>query len=181
MARHPTTAAELPDSSPEPNSETIRVVLVEPLAVVGAGMREIIDGEPDMEVVAEVRTAGDALAAVEERAPHIVVVDVELQEPSASAATRRLTHDSGSAVVIVGGDDDDASIMGAMEVGATGHVAALAAPSELVAVIRRVAEGEDQLRDDVVARPHLVDKVVEAFRDGFRHQESSADIPLTAR
>lgn len=165
---------------PEPSPETIRVVLVEPLALVGAGMREVIDGEPDMEVVAEVRTAGDALAAVEESSPHIILMDVGLQEPTASAATRRLTQDPGSAVVIVGGDDD-ASLMDAMEVGASGHVRAVAQPAELVAVIRRVADGEDPLRDEVVARPALVDKVVEAFREGFRHQDSSADIPLTPR
>ncbi|MGZ8437234.1 MAG: LuxR C-terminal-related transcriptional regulator [Candidatus Limnocylindrales bacterium] len=177
MARRPTPRRE----SPEPSPETIRVVLVEPMALVGAGIREVIDGEPDMEVVAEVRTAADAVAAVEERAPHITLMDVELQEPAASAATRRLTQDSGSAVVIVGGDDDDASIMGAMEVGATGHVAAVAQPSELVAVIRRVADGEDPLRDEVVARPDLVDKVVEAFREGFRRQDSREDIPLTPR
>lgn len=165
----------------EPSQETIRVVLVEPMALVGAGIREVIDGEPDMEVVAEVRTAGDALAAVEESAPHVVLMDVELQEPTASAATRRLAQDSGSAVVIVGGDNDDASIMGAMEVGATGHVAAIARPADLVAVIRRVADGEDPLRDEVVARPDLVEKVVDAFREGFRHQDSAAEIPLTPR
>jgi DNA-binding NarL/FixJ family response regulator len=179
MVRHRTPPAEPPEPSPETSLDTIRVVLVEPTALVGAGMREVIDGEPDMEVVAEVRTAGDALAAVEESAAHIVLMDVELQEPSASAATRRLTQDSG--VVIVGGEDDDASIMGAMEVGATGHVPAIARPAELVAVIRRVADGEDPLRDEVVARPHLVDKVVEAFREGFRHHDSAADIPLTPR
>jgi DNA-binding NarL/FixJ family response regulator len=134
-----------------------------------------------MEVVAEVRTADDALPAVEANAPHVVLMDVELQEPKASAATRRLTHDSSSSVVIVGGDDDDASIMGAMEVGATGHVAAVAQPAELVAVIRRVADGEDALRDEVVARPDLVEKVVEAFREGFRRQDSPSDIPLTPR
>ncbi|HEY6014162.1 MAG TPA: response regulator transcription factor [Candidatus Limnocylindrales bacterium] len=170
-----------PTEPPEPRPETIRVVLVEPLALVGAGMREVIDGEPDMEVVAEVRTAGDALAAVEQSSPDIVLMDVGLQEPTASAATRRLTQDSGSAVVVVGGDDDDASIMDAMEVGATAHVAAAAQPAELVAVIRRVADGEDPLHDQVVARPDLVGKVVEAFREGFRHQDSAADIPLTPR
>ncbi len=170
-----------PPEPPEPSPETIRVVLVEPLALVGAGMREVIDGEPDMEVVAEVRSAGDALAAVEESAPHVILMDVELQEPTASAATRRLTQDSSSSVVIVGGEDDDASIMGAMEVGATGHVAAVARPAELVAVIRRVADGKDVLRDEVVARPDLVDKVVEAFREGFRRPDSAADIPLTPR
>lgn len=166
---------------PEPTPETIRVVLVEPTAFVGVGMREVIDREPDMSVVGEVRSAGDALRAVEESAPDVVLMDVELREPGASAAARRVTQDSGSSVVIVGGHDDDASIMGAMEVGATGHIAAHAEPAELVAVIRRVADGEDQLRDEVVARADLVDKVVEAFREGFRQTDSASDIPLTQR
>jgi DNA-binding NarL/FixJ family response regulator len=164
-----------------PNLETIRVVLMEPRALVGAGIRKAIDDQPDMEVVAEVRTAGAALAAVEQNSPDIVLMDVGLDQPAANAATRRMAQDSGSAVVIVGGEDDDASIMGAMEVGATGHVAALAKPSELVAVIRRVADGEDALRDEIVARPDLVDRLVEAFREGFRHQDARAEIPLTPR
>lgn len=164
-----------------PTLEMIRVVLVEPSALVRAGLRQVIDGEPDMEVVGEVRTARDALAVVEESAPDIVLIDAELQEPTASAATRRLSHDSRSAVVIVGGEDDDASIMGAMEVGATGHVAAVAKAADLVAVIRRVADGDDVLRDEVVGRPDLVDKVVEAFREGFRHQDGPLDIPLSMR
>jgi DNA-binding NarL/FixJ family response regulator len=174
MARRRTHAAA-------PNLETIRVLLVEPGVFMGAGMREAIDGQPDMEVVAEVRTAGDAIAAVEQNAPDIVVMDIELQEPTASAATRRLAHESGSAVVIVGGEDDDASIMGAMEVGATGHVSAIARPAELVAVIRHVAGGGDALHDEVLARPDLVDKVVEAFREGFRRPDVAAAVPLTPR
>jgi DNA-binding NarL/FixJ family response regulator len=164
------------------NVDTIRIVIVEPSPLAGVGLREVIDGEPDMEVVGEVRSAGDALAVVEERAPDIVVMDVELQEPRASAATRRLTHDSpGSPVVIVGGQDDDASIMGAIEVGATGHVAGIAQPGELVAVIRRVADGEDALREEVVGRPDLVDRIVDTFREGFRRQDEPPEIPLTAR
>lgn len=165
----------------EPSPDTIRVVLVEPTPLVGAGMREAIDGEPDMQVVAEVRTPGAAIAAVENNAADVVLMDVELHEPGASAAARRLSQDSSSSVVIVGGDDDDRSIMGAMEVGATGHIAAVAQAADLVAVIRRVADGEDQLRDEVVARADLVDRVVEAFREGFRHQDAPSEIPLTAR
>jgi DNA-binding NarL/FixJ family response regulator len=162
--------------------ETIRIVLVEPRALVGLGIRGALDGEPDMEVVAEVRSADDALAAVEGDSPDVFVIDVELQEPTASAATRRLTQESpGSGIVVVGGDDDDASILDAIEIGATGHVAAAASPSELIAVIRRVAEGEDPLRDEVISRPDLVDRIMEGFRDSFRRADEPPTIPLTPR
>ena len=75
-------------ASTAPHPEPIRVVLVEASALVGLGIRDAIDGEPDMEVVGEVRTADDALAMAEDRAPDVFLVDVELQEPAASAATR---------------------------------------------------------------------------------------------
>ena len=175
MARRP-----MPPTAP--NLETIRIVLVEPSTLAGIGLREVIDGQPDMEVVAEVRSPDDAMAVVEDNAPDIVVMDVELAEPFASATARRLTHDAlHSPVVIVGGQDDDASVMGALEVGASGRVAAVAQPAELIAVIRRVADGQDALRDDVVARPDLVDQIVETFREGFRRQDEPAEIPVTPR
>jgi len=164
------------------NLETIRIVLIEPRALVGLGIRGVLDGEPDMEVVAEVRSADDALAVVEDRAPDVFVIDVELQEPSASAATRRLTHESpGAGIVVLGREDDDASILEAIEIGATGHVRASAEPAELVAVIRRVADGEDPLKDEVIGRPDLIDRIMSGFRDSFRRADEPPTAPLTPR
>jgi DNA-binding NarL/FixJ family response regulator len=162
--------------------ETIRIVLVEPRALVGLGIRGVLDGEPDMEVVAEVRSANDALAAIEGGPPDVYVIDVELQEPTTSAAARRLTHEAPmSGIVVVGREDDDASILEAIEIGATGHVAAAAEPAELVAVIRRVADGEDPLKDEVISRPDLIDRIMEGFRETFRRADEPAVIPLTPK
>ena len=167
---------------PAARLETIRILLVEPRALVGLGIRGAIDNEPDMEVVAEVRSAEEALAAIEGGAPDVFVVDVELLQPAASEAARQLTQASpGSGIVVLGREDDDASILEAIEIGATGHVAASAEPAELIAVIRRVAEGEDPLRDVVIARPDLVDRIMEGFRDSFRRADEPPSIPLTPR
>jgi DNA-binding NarL/FixJ family response regulator len=164
------------------NVETIRIVLVEPRALVGLGIRGVLDREPDMQVVAEVRSADDALAITDQRAPDVYVIDVELQEPATSAATRRLSQESpGSGIVVVGREDDDASILEAIEIGATGHVPAAAEPAELVAVIRRVADGEDPLKDEVIGRPDLVDRIMDGFRESFRRADEPPDIPLTPR
>ncbi|MEX1170031.1 MAG: response regulator transcription factor [Chloroflexota bacterium] len=168
--------------SPAADLETIRIVLIEPRALVGLGIRRALDGEPDMEVVAEVRSAADALAMVEEHAPDVFVIDVELHEPTASAATRRLALESPRlGIVVVGREDDDASILEAIEIGATGHVSADAEPAELVAVVRRVAEGEDPLKDEVIGRPDLVDRIMEGFRENFRRGDEPPNIPLSPR
>jgi two-component system response regulator DevR len=171
--RPPTTA---------PHLETIRIVLVEPRALVGLGIRGILDGEPDMEVVAEVRSADDALAVAEARPPDVFILDVELQEPSTSAATHRLAQEAPeSGMVVVGREDGDASILEAIEIGAMGHVAASSEPSELVAVIRKVADGEDPLRDEVIGRPDLIDKIIEGFRESFRRADEPLVNPLSPR
>jgi DNA-binding NarL/FixJ family response regulator len=169
-------------ASTGPVFDTIRIVLVESRALAGLGIRGVIDREPDMEVVAEVRSADDALAVAEDRAPDIFVLDVELQEPATSAATHRLAHEAPlSGIVVVGREDDAASIVEAVEIGAMGHVPALAQPAELVAVIRKVAEGEDPLRDEVIGRPELIDRIMEGFRDSFRRAEGPRTNPLTAK
>jgi DNA-binding NarL/FixJ family response regulator len=112
----------------------------------------------------------------------VFVIDGHLQGPTTSAATRRLAMESpASGIVVVGREDDDASILEAIEIGATGHVSADAEPSELVAVIRRVAEGEDPLKDEVIGRPDLVDRIMEGFRENFRRAEEHPSIPLTPR
>src|SRR5688500_10822086 len=151
------------------DDEPIRIMLVESRALAGLGIRGVLESEPDLEVVAEVRSADDALAVAEDDAPDVFILDVQLQEPATSAATHRLAEEApSSGIGVVGREDDDASILEAIEIGATGHVAAVADPAELVAVIRKVAEGEDPLRDEVIGRPDLIDKIMEAFRESAR-------------
>ena len=171
--RSPATARHL---------EMIRIVLVEPSALMGLGLREALDGEPDMQVVAEVRSADDALAVAEIRAPDVIVLDVELKEPSTSAATHRLAQGAPeSGIVVLGREDDDESILEAIEIGAMGHVPAVAKPGDLIAVIRKVADGEDPLRGELIGRPGLIDRLIEGFRGSYRLSGAAPVNPLTPR
>jgi DNA-binding NarL/FixJ family response regulator len=67
----------------------------------------------------------------------------------------------------MGSNDDDASIVGAVGIGAVAHVRELAPPDELVATIRRAADGEDPLHDELVGRPDLVRRIVDGVRDSI--------------
>ena len=71
----------------------------------------------------------------------------------AADATRRMHQAAPESALIVIGGDDDASIVGAVEIGSTAHVASTVELAELVATIRRVAEGEDRLKDELIGRP----------------------------
>lgn len=162
--------------------KTIRLVLVESRVVAGVGFREILARESDIEVIAEFRSPAEASPVVAETDPDVVLVDVGLEDPSIAAATRRLTQGAHrSAVVVVGGADDGASILGAIAVGAAAHVSEIAEPAELVAVIRRVAGGEDPLKEELIARPDLVKRVVDAVRDGSLGSDGHATMMVTPR
>lgn len=159
---------------PRPGSQPIRLMVVEPRALLALGVREVLDREPDIEVVAQVRWAEEALPVVDEAAPDVILVNAAVAEPGAGAATRQLHRElPGSALVVIGGGDDDASIVGALELGAAAHVGALAGPDELVDAIRRVADGDDPLRDELRGRPDLLERMFEAVRVSLQ-----ADLPL---
>jgi DNA-binding NarL/FixJ family response regulator len=169
-------------SSRAPTLQPIRIVLIEPRTLAGLGIRRILELEPDLEVVAQVRTADDAIDVVGDLAPDVVVLDVELQEPSNTEASHRLAIQApDSGIVVVGREDEDASILEAIEIGAMGHLSALADPADLVAVIRKVADGQDPLRDEVIGRPDLIDKIMEGFRDSLTRAEQRASNPLSPR
>jgi DNA-binding NarL/FixJ family response regulator len=155
--------------------------MVEPRNLLGAGVREILDRETDIEVVGQVTTSDEALPVVEETSPDVVLVAGPLADPPEPEATLRLRHESpDAAFVVLGGGDDDASIAGAIEIRAMGHVAEAAEPAELVATIRRVAHGEDVLKDELDSRPDLVERLIEGFRSASLSEEP-APCPLTVR
>jgi two-component system, NarL family, response regulator DegU len=167
-------------TSPPPDAP-IRLVVVEPSAILGVGVREIPEREPDIEVVAYVRTPGEAMSAIDEADPDVVLVDVEFPQPEATEATRRLHQGAPESVLIVmGGDDDDASIVGAVGIGATARIASTAELAELVATIRRVAEGEDPLKDELIGRPDLIEQILDGIRESIEAEHPPTH-PLTPR
>jgi len=155
--------------------------VIEPRAILGVGVREILDRESDIEVLAQVSTAAEAALVVDETAPDVVLVDVDFPELDATEAARQLHQDSpGSALVIIGRQDDDASIVGAAEVGAVAHVAETAEPAELIATIRQAADGQDPLRDEIIGRPDLLSRIVDAMRESTAVEHLPTN-PLTPR
>ena len=164
-----------------PSAETIRVVMVEPRSLLGFAVREVLEQEDGIEVVAQVRSADEALEIVDGAAPDIILMGGTLAEATDTEAARRLRDGTpGSGLVVLGGEDDDASIVGAVQIGATGHVAELAQPAELVDTIRRVADGEDQLLAELTARPDLVGRIVDEVRQSLA-LDAPPENPLTMR
>jgi DNA-binding NarL/FixJ family response regulator len=166
----------------------IRMVLVEQHALVRAVLREIVDGQPDIDIVAEAADVDDAIEIIRDETPDVVLIDSELPISLVVPAVQRLKRECpGSPVVILGHRHSDDELFAAIQAGAAAHVLDDARASELVRTIRAVAEGEYLIDDAVAARPAVAQHVLEAFRDASLFGEVVGDdletafAPLSAR
>jgi DNA-binding NarL/FixJ family response regulator len=156
-------------------------MVVEPGAILGVGVRDILDREDDIEVVAQTRSAAEAIPVVADTTPDVILVNLPSELHAAAGIAEQIRRETpNTALILMGGADDDASIVEALEVGAVAHVAELAEPAELVATIRRVAEGDDPLKNEISDRPDLVERIVDAVRQSMVAKELAVS-PLSPR
>jgi len=131
----------------------IRVLLAEDHETVRQGLKLLIDGQPDMEVVGE---AGDGRAALQRAAalqPDIVVIDISMPEMNGLIATRALGEaQPGVAVVALTRYSDEAYVQELLAAGAAGYVLKESASTELLHAIRSVAAGKQYLDSSLAAR-----------------------------
>jgi two-component system response regulator NreC len=156
---------------------TIKLLLVDDHAVVRLGMRMLFESEPDIEIVGEAENAQDALAAVKELKPDIVLMDIGLPDISGIEAARLIKEQHPDvAVVALTIHEDKEYFFKMLDAGASGYVPKRAAPEELITAIRAAAANE------VYLYPSLAKYLV---RDYLSQQptprESAAEDSLTAR
>jgi DNA-binding NarL/FixJ family response regulator len=137
---------------------TIRVLIADDQAMVRHGFRMIVQGERDMEVVAEAPDGEHAVAATRRFTPDVVLMDIRMPRLDGLAATRAILADGGpSRVLILTTFDLDEYVYDALRAGASGFLLKNAPPEDLVDAIRIVSRG-DALLDPAVTR-----RVIETF------------------
>src|SRR5262245_43817589 len=130
----------------------MRILIADDQSMVRRGFRMIIDGEADMEVVAEAADGEQAIAAARRFAPDLVLMDIRMPHVDGIAATRALlAGDTPPRVLILTTFDLDEYVYEALHAGASGFLLKNASPEELVEAIRVVARG-DALLDPAVTR-----------------------------
>jgi DNA-binding NarL/FixJ family response regulator len=137
----------MPETQPgraEPTSAVpVRIVLVDDHAILRQGLRSLLEREPDLQVVGEASSAGEALAVVERSRPIIVLLDIKLSPASDNDGLRlcaQLTKRYPMlSVLVLSTFVDDALVVSAIEHGACGYVVKDVDAQELVRSIRLVA------------------------------------------
>jgi DNA-binding NarL/FixJ family response regulator len=138
---------------------TVRVVIADDQQLVRAGFRRILESETGIEVVAEPGDGIEAIAAVHQNHPDVVLMDIRMPQLDGLEATRRLLHDDPhlTRVLVLSTFDLDEYVYEALHAGASGFLLKDAPPSELVAAVRIVAGG------DALLAPSITRKVVAEF------------------
>jgi len=137
---------------------TVRVLLVDDEALVRSGLRVIIDGEPDLDVVGEVADGADVPAAVAATRPDVILMDVRMPGLDGISATRALVSRSDRAgvaaprVLVVTTFENDDYVLDALRAGAAGFVLKRAHPEQVLHAIRVIARGDALLFPDALRR-----------------------------
>lgn len=132
-----------------------RVFLVDDHEVVRRGIAQIIDAEPDLEVVGEAEDVRGAPGRVAATLPDIVVLDVHLPDGSGVDLCRRIRSDHPDIrCLMLTAFDDDAASVAAVVAGASGYVLKTIRGGNLVDSIRRAARGENLISHTLASRVH---------------------------
>ena len=129
----------------------LRILLADDHETVRAGLRLIVNAQPDMEVVGEASDGRAAIALAQELLPDIVVMDVSMPHLNGLKATEKLKQVCSQVKVLtLTRHTDDAYLQQLLRAGASGYVLKQSPPAELLHAIRAVAMGGKYL-DPAVA------------------------------
>jgi len=146
--------------------EKIRVIIAEDHTFVREATRQLLEQEPDIEIVGEATDGAEAVALADRLNPDVAIVDISMPVMSGIEATERIKAiRPGTAVLILTQYDDDQYIFALLAAGAAGYLLKDVPSAEVVRAVRSVHAGEP------VLHPAIVKKVLARFADEAQHQE----------
>ncbi|MEW2632992.1 response regulator transcription factor [Streptomyces sp. NPDC048389] len=154
----------------------VTVFLLDDHEVVRRGVHDLLDAEPDLEVVGEAGTAEQALARVPALRPRVAVLDVRLPDGDGVAVCRELrSRMPDLACLMLTSFDDEEALLDAIMAGASGYVLKQITGVDLVNAVRTVASGQSMLDPGATAR------VMARLRGGAREEPPQGLPGLTER
>jgi two-component system invasion response regulator UvrY len=139
----------------------MKILVVDDHAVVREGVRRLLSSLPNAEIF-EASTSTDALAIYRSKAPNVVVLDINLDTSSGLELLQRLkSEDKNARIVMFTMHSEPSYAMRALRAGALGYVSKSTPADELIAAVKRVAEGERyidrELANELIVAPASAD------------------------
>ena len=138
--------------------DKITVLIADDHAVVREGTRQILEHQPDIQVMGEAADGDEAIRLAEATRPHVVIMDVSMPRVDGISATKQIkARLPKTAVLVLSAYDDDQFVFSLLEAGAAGYLLKSIRGQELVEAIRAVNAGES------VLHPAVARKVLNRF------------------
>lgn len=145
---------------------TVKVFLLDDHEIVRRGLRDLLEAEPDIEVVGEAGTAEEALGRIPAVRPDVAVLDVRLPDGDGVSVCREVrSRNPEIQCLMLTSFADDEALFDAIMAGAAGYVLKQIRSNDLIDAIRKVAQGQSLLDPAVTAR------VLERLRHGPEQDE----------
>jgi DNA-binding NarL/FixJ family response regulator len=149
----------------------IGVFLLDDHEIVRRGVKELLEAEPDIEVVGEAGTAASALARIPALRPDVAVLDVRLPDGDGVSVCRDIRSSMPEvACLMLTSFGDDEALFDAIMAGAAGYVLKQIRGTDLVGAVRTVASGESMLD------PEAASRVMRRMRDQARRSDPLAEL-----
>lgn len=163
----------------------IGVMIVDDHPVFRQGLRDLVETEPDLNIVAEAADGETALELAGQQEPNVVLMDINLPTMNGLQVTRKLRegHPEISVIMITGYDDAE-QVFHAFRAGASAYCAKDIAPEELIAMIHAAHEGKYVVGDSVMTYEEMVEWIEERIGrmpGGLPQDEDEIFEPLTPR
>ncbi len=149
---------------------TTSILLADDHAVLRAGLKLLLDGQPDLKVVGEAQNGVRALTLAEELQPNIILLDLTMPGISGLEVLRTIKGIAPrSKVLVLAMHDDESYLRQALAFGAAGYVVKKAVDSELLNAIRAVMRGE------IYVHSAMMDKLLNSEAEGSSPVDGSDD------
>ena len=154
------------------NGGPIRVVIVENHQLVSESLGLLLDGQRDMQVVGKATSVGEAGALPPHLSPDVVVMDFHLDDGTGHDAALAMRDSFPNArFVFLSRDDSDDARLAAVEAGASAYLHKSSAASEVIASIRKVAQGMSLITPTMIAKLVSKGKDREHMRESLSPRE----------
>ena len=139
------------------SAKKITIVVADDHPVVRSGLRTLLDGEEDMEVLAEAADVDEAVRKVRGHKPQVLILDLKMpggddQGTAIDAIPRIREANEGTQVVVLTMHAEPAYARAALRAGANGYALKEAAQTELVSAVREVAAGSTYIHPELGVR-----------------------------
>lgn len=131
----------------------LTVLIADDHPLVREALRQALDGEDDMEVLAEAADGEEAVKLASELRPDVAVMDIVMPKLNGIGATRKIKEIAPDiAILILTAYDDDEYVLGLLDAGAAGYLLKSARGRDLAGAIRAIKSGESVLHPKIIAK-----------------------------